>query len=253
MLVTVNYEDIKDINNTIKNADFSFETFVKILGISSGSFYKFRCLEKGQKISVKKDIYNKFLKIRSPEFKESLKAYEDEQMMLITNDIKDKIKFIKNNMEKAAEEIFAMYGLTQTQARQISQNLKKTKRKNLKIICQICNDIKTGKINAESIQEAKKKLKKSNSFEKFDLKTVEKRERIEQLKQNKEKEKKLYIGCTYKFDEFKSYKSLNTNVKKLEGKVIKEYRNFYLVDCGNFKTTILKNDLYGKGFSIERI
>lgn len=34
-----------------------------------------------------------------------------------------------------------------------------------------------------------------------------------------------------------------TNEEKIKGRIVKEYDNYYLVDSGNYKQTILKNSL----------
>lgn len=36
---------------------------------------------------------------------------------------------------------------------------------------------------------------------------------------------------------------LRTNEEKIKGRIVKEYDNYYLIDNGNYKQTILKNSL----------
>ena len=43
---------------------------------------------------------------------------------------------------------------------------------------------------------------------------------------------------------------LRTKEEKIKGKIVKEYDNYYLIDNGNYKQTILKNSLINKDTKI---
>lgn len=53
----------------------------------------------------------------------------------------------------------------------------------------------------------------------------------------------------------KKYKLANTGkgITVAKGKVIKEYKHFYLLDCGKYKTTLMKCDLNTGDYLIEEI
>ena len=43
---------------------------------------------------------------------------------------------------------------------------------------------------------------------------------------------------------------LRTKEEKIRGRIVKEYDNYYLVDNGNYKQTILKNSLINKDIKV---
>ena len=43
---------------------------------------------------------------------------------------------------------------------------------------------------------------------------------------------------------------LRTKEEKIKGRIVKEYDNYYLVDNGNYKQTILKNSLINKDIEV---
>lgn len=57
----------------------------------------------------------------------------------------------------------------------------------------------------------------------------------------------IYLG--------KKYRLMNTGKGKMKvkGKVIKEYKHFYLFDCGKYRTTVMKCDLSTGDYLIEEV
>lgn len=44
--------------------------------------------------------------------------------------------------------------------------------------------------------------------------------------------------------------NLRTKEEKIKGRIVKEYDNYYLIDNGNYKQTILKNSLINKDIKV---
>lgn len=59
----------------------------------------------------------------------------------------------------------------------------------------------------------------------------------------------LEVGKSYKIKS----KDGRVNDQPISGRVVQDLGRFYLVDCGNYKSTILKNDLCKIDFDIEKV
>lgn len=57
--------------------------------------------------------------------------------------------------------------------------------------------------------------------------------------------KRLEIGEKYKIIPLFIWTAEEDKDSAFIGVITAEFKSFYLVDCGNYKTTVLKNDLYG--------
>ena len=65
---------------------------------------------------------------------------------------------------------------------------------------------------------------------------------------NNRNRKELELGNTYTITDHSGYSPVVTH----SGKVIKEHRNFYLIDNGKYKMTVEKQELYRESVTIER-
>lgn len=80
------------------------------------------------------------------------------------------------------------------------------------------------------------------------MKEIAKRTTRKARRINKKNKKELELGVTYTITDHSGYSPVVTHV----GKVIKEHRNFYLIDNGKYKETVEKQELYRESVTIER-
>lgn len=83
-----------------------------------------------------------------------------------------------------------------------------------------------------------------------DIKAIVLRDKLKALRRNRAKMKPLTYGKTYKI-----YHKDKKGKKLLEeyGTVIGEYEHYYLIDCGRYKSTVLKNVLIEKYTVVEEV
>ena len=80
------------------------------------------------------------------------------------------------------------------------------------------------------------------------MKEIAKRTTRKARKINNRNRKELELGNTYTITDHSGYSPIVTH----SGKVIKEHRNFYLIDNGKYKMTVEKQELYKGSITIER-
>ena len=178
------------------------------------------------------------------------------QQQPVTPEIYNKIKYLKSiygSSEKLSRDIDVSYTTINSIMRKKKVMLSKILSNTIETLYQRALEEPNFLQNLIERYSGFDSGRRSDVF--LDIDSLIKKDKEELLMKNKKNFRPLKLNCKYRIYIFSSnnYDIKTRETEIIIGTVIKEYPKYYILECKNWKTTVLKNDLYTKMVEVVEI
>ncbi|MBU5669592.1 hypothetical protein KQI68_07035 [Peptoniphilus sp. MSJ-1] len=175
------------------------------------------------------------------------------ERMLVPDDLQQKVKDL-SGLYDIKKDFHRDIGIASTTMKSLEYGTAKTITfKNMDKINQFYLDHYMEILNNQNSKVKVKKGKKRKKIDYLTTKEIKRQEAIRARQQCRDRYQPLKIGKTYKITQFYTMGDRKISSLVGEGTVIKEFKNYYLMEHNGHKTTTLKNFLYCHNIEVEEI